>query len=180
MENPGDRANGPGAWPTPRKGADMLDSTHPEPITPPGGSAANGIPLQPDDPRHGTINAYGTYGCRCDRCRAAAAAGNQNRADKARKLIAAAKDRPCADCGGTFPLVCMDFDHRDPAAKLYTISNGLQRSHASLIAEIAKCDVICSNCHRIRTAGQHAAGMLSSGRPRKATGQPARRNRAKR
>jgi hypothetical protein len=27
--------------------------------------------LQPDDPRHGTVNGYGNLGCRCDACRTA-------------------------------------------------------------------------------------------------------------
>lgn len=27
--------------------------------------------LQPDDPRHGTVNGYGNHACRCDRCRTA-------------------------------------------------------------------------------------------------------------
>ncbi|TYL50059.1 hypothetical protein FXB39_10360 [Nocardioides sp. BGMRC 2183] len=28
-------------------------------------------PLPPDDPRHGTTNGYGNWGCRCDPCREA-------------------------------------------------------------------------------------------------------------
>ena len=64
--------------------------------------------------------------------------------------IRKAKDVPCADCGGRFPSVCMDFDHiRD---KNYTIA---QHKHSwglkTLQAEIDKCDVVCANCHRIRT-----------------------------
>lgn len=30
-----------------------------------------GMPLEPDDPRHGTSNGYTSYGCRCDPCREA-------------------------------------------------------------------------------------------------------------
>lgn len=36
----------------------------------------------PDDPRHGTINAYSYHGCRCDRCKAAQ-----------KESVAAARDR---------------------------------------------------------------------------------------
>jgi hypothetical protein len=58
---------------------------------------------------------------------------------------------PCADCGHTFPPVAMDFHHRDPASKSFEIGpKRFSYSKAKLLDEIAKCDVICSNCHRIR------------------------------
>lgn len=65
------------------------------------------------------------------------------------EIIAAAKDVPCADCGGRFPACAMDFDHRDPAEKSFGIG---PRNHgfAAIRAEIEKCDVVCANCHRIR------------------------------
>lgn len=67
-------------------------------------------------------------------------------------MYRAFKLKPCADCGGTFDPVCMDFDHRLGEVKLFTIgnSNGA-RSVESILGEIAKCDVVCANCHRIRT-----------------------------
>lgn len=95
------------------------------------------------------------------------------RSDSARALIAAAKDHPCADCGGRFPIVCMDFDHRDPSTKSFTIAGALSRSHSALLAEIAKCDVVCANCHRLRTAKQRLDGILTVGRPRDAASIPA-------
>lgn len=33
--------------------------------------------LAPDDPRHGTLNGYRNYGCRCDPCRQAAIEGRR-------------------------------------------------------------------------------------------------------
>jgi len=60
------------------------------------------------------------------------------------------KKQPCADCGNSFPTVCMDFDHVR-GRKLYNIANMKSQSWELVEAEIAKCDVICSNCHRIRT-----------------------------
>lgn len=72
-----------------------------------------------------------------------------------REMVAKLKDRPCADCGGRFPAVCMDFDHRDPAGKTAGIAAlvGGKYSMATILAEIEKCDLVCANCHRIRTHG---------------------------
>lgn len=68
-----------------------------------------------------------------------------------RKLrLIAAKDKPCADCGGTFPPECMDFDHVR-GRKLLCIGQSWNLSAERLEREIAKCEVVCANCHRIRT-----------------------------
>lgn len=67
------------------------------------------------------------------------------------------KDRPCADCGGRFPPCCMDFDHRPGAVKhLRLTSNGnasgmINLTYDEILKEVRKCDVVCANCHRIRT-----------------------------
>ena len=65
---------------------------------------------------------------------------------------------PCADCRRTFPPYVMDFDHRDPASKLFAIMAGktLLKNREVLLAEVAKCDVVCANCHAIRTHNQQA------------------------
>ncbi len=62
------------------------------------------------------------------------------------------KGVPCADCGGSFPTECMDFDHVR-GKKLYNISQmyALYKPWAVLKKEIDKCDIVCSNCHRIRS-----------------------------
>ena len=66
------------------------------------------------------------------------------------------------DCGGRFEPWMMDFDHRDPMQKLFSLvaENVYLKSRSVLEAEVAKCDVICANCHRIRTAAQYASGVL--------------------
>jgi hypothetical protein len=61
---------------------------------------------------------------------------------------------PCVDCGEA-DIVVLDFDHRDPASKKFSVM--ILASHKSwirVLAEIEKCDVRCSNCHRRRTALQ--------------------------
>jgi hypothetical protein len=77
----------------------------------------------------------------------------KKRTEDHRKKIQALKDAPCLDCGGRFHFVVMDFDHRDPLQKKFQISTMLgTRSWATIETEIAKCDLVCSNCHRLRTA----------------------------
>ena len=65
-------------------------------------------------------------------------------------LVALFKDQPCSDCGETDPLV-LEFDHIE--AKRFSVSQGIRdRSWQSVMDEIAKCEVVCANCHRRRTA----------------------------
>lgn len=61
------------------------------------------------------------------------------------------KERPCADCGQSYPHYVMDFDHRYGVTKVMKVSQIYKRSMKTLKAEIAKCDVVCANCHRERT-----------------------------
>ena len=63
------------------------------------------------------------------------------------------KSVPCMDCGQTYPYYVMDFDHRDPAVKDKNVSQLLSYGWKRFLAEIEKCDVVCSNCHRERTFG---------------------------
>jgi hypothetical protein len=76
-------------------------------------------------------------------------------AERATYLVAFFRRRPCVDCGETDPLV-LEFDHLEE--KSFGIAKGL-RDHnwQSVLDEIAKCDVVCANCHRRRTA--HRAGF---------------------
>lgn len=62
------------------------------------------------------------------------------------------KNVPCVDCGNKYHFVAMDFDHTG-TDKLHNVSRLANNavSIAVLDAEIAKCELVCSNCHRIRT-----------------------------
>jgi len=61
------------------------------------------------------------------------------------------QNTPCADCKESYPYWIMEFDHlRD---KLFTIGT-FKKTTCDLkkvIAEIEKCEVVCSNCHKNRT-----------------------------
>lgn len=54
----------------------------------------------------------------------------------------------CIKCGENHR-ACLDFHHRDRSQKDRVISVALRQfGPAKLEAEMAKCDVLCSNCHR--------------------------------
>ena len=61
------------------------------------------------------------------------------------------KNVPCSDCGHIFHHCAMDFDHISD--KSFNIGEAANRQYPrnKIIAEIAKCEVVCSNCHRLRT-----------------------------
>ncbi len=61
------------------------------------------------------------------------------------------KSRPCADCGIQYPFYVMDFDHREGVTKEFALNSVTRLTREAILREIAKCDVVCSNCHRERT-----------------------------
>lgn len=66
-------------------------------------------------------------------------------------LINAYKNKPCMDCGVEYPTYVLDFDHVR-GEKSFNISGAKSnRTPKAIIAEIEKCDLVCSNCHRVRT-----------------------------
>lgn len=76
----------------------------------------------------------------------------RNLRDKKRKreYIQKLKSVPCMDCKNSFNPVAMDFDHREGSDKKMNVSMLCNYSWDRLLKEIEKCDIICSNCHRIR------------------------------
>src|SRR5579864_9612343 len=66
------------------------------------------------------------------------------------------KENPCIDCGFKYPHFCMDFDHRNPSQKVLSISRMINKNWGigKIKEEINKCDLVCANCHRIRTYKQ--------------------------
>lgn len=69
-----------------------------------------------------------------------------------RNMVWQIKSRPCRDCGLSFHPVCMDFDHTSDnkiANVSMMVSN--KESTQNILDEISKCDIVCSNCHRLRT-----------------------------
>lgn len=70
---------------------------------------------------------------------------------KRRNFIHQAKSKPCADCGIQYPYYVMDFDHREDEVKMHQLNQAARLKMKTIKDEIAKCDVVCANCHRERT-----------------------------
>jgi hypothetical protein len=77
---------------------------------------------------------------------------NKRKKEVLRNVMRDHKSKPCADCSGEFPYYVMDFDHREDETKTAHVSRMIEKmSLQKLLEEIEKCDVVCANCHRIRT-----------------------------
>ena len=55
----------------------------------------------------------------------------------------------CSRCGQVFPDCCFDFHHVDVYANNEVPSSVLHKSWKSIVTELDKCIMVCSNCHRI-------------------------------
>jgi hypothetical protein len=74
------------------------------------------------------------------------------------ELIAYKLERGCMDCGYNAHGAALDYDHRPGEVKSFMIMrDGICRSEATVWDEVAKCDVVCANCHRIRTYDRRLA-----------------------
>lgn len=59
----------------------------------------------------------------------------------------------CTDCRVEYPYFILEFDHLPQFKKSFPLSaaGSKDRSKEKIIEEIAKCEIVCANCHRIRT-----------------------------
>jgi predicted Zn-ribbon and HTH transcriptional regulator len=87
-----------------------------------------------------------------EKSKAIRARSNHKITSARRRLLDSIKlERGCTDCGYNLAPEALHFDHREPKEKSFTISNSLTTSWEVILAEIAKCDVRCANCHAIRS-----------------------------
>jgi hypothetical protein len=71
-----------------------------------------------------------------------------------RKEVAHLKEAsPCADCGNFYPHYVMDYDHLGEIQKVDSVSRliTIKAGRRAVMEEIEKCELVCSNCHRVRT-----------------------------
>ena len=56
-------------------------------------------------------------------------------------------ERGCVDCGYNDWPSALHFDHKPGEHKAFEIGAGVHYSWTTIMAEVAKCDVRCANCH---------------------------------
>jgi hypothetical protein len=77
------------------------------------------------------------------------------RLERTRYLLSFFEGHPCVDCGESDPVV-LEFDHLSD--KSFAIGTKLvQFAWQTILDEIEKCEVVCANCHRRRTARRRGA-----------------------
>jgi hypothetical protein len=79
-------------------------------------------------------------------------ARRKKRAEKKRKLINYLGGA-CIFCGYKKVLAALEFHHIDPSQKKYSIANKINCSFETLLPEVEKCVVVCTNCHAELEAG---------------------------
>ncbi len=75
-------------------------------------------------------------------------------------LVNRLKNKPCMDCHGWFEPCQMDWDHR--GQKSFGIAYSKTITLERLLKEIAKCGLVCANCHRLRTKQRGQYGIQGS------------------
>lgn len=82
--------------------------------------------------------------------------------NKARKLshrakLVEMKSDPCTDCGICYPHYVMQYDHIGDD-KVAAIGEMVARCNGweTILKEVAKCELVCANCHAVRTWARRA------------------------
>lgn len=66
----------------------------------------------------------------------------------------------CKDCGYRVHHEALQFDHLPGSVKLGEVNKLVKSASAArLFAEIAKCEIVCANCHAVRTATRRSAQL---------------------
>ena len=105
------------------------------------------------------------YRANAEKQKAAARANTLRYRKRNLEVINRLKNMPCVDCETKYPLCVMQFDHLpEKGKKLFCISNQALNGGnlEELKAELAKCEVVCANCHCIRTVKRRACSTTDS------------------
>lgn len=69
-------------------------------------------------------------------------------------------EQGCADCGYKEHSAALEFDHVRGVKKA-NVAQLVGRGRKVVFEEISKCDVVCANCHNIRTHNRRSARARS-------------------
>ena len=85
-------------------------------------------------------------------------ARNKRAAKAVRDFLSKYKEgKICRDCGLPHPAYRLHFDHLPGTKKRFIVSHGYTRGLTAVMAEIAKCELVCANCHADRTFSRLSA-----------------------
>jgi hypothetical protein len=92
---------------------------------------------------------------------------NEKSAEQRRSLREKVKglkeSKPCVDCNTLYPYYVMQYDHINDD-KVLSISSLIRCSNwKSVELEIAKCELVCANCHAVRTYNRITRKMSPDG-----------------
>lgn len=94
------------------------------------------------------------------RCRTCRVEGVRRRRNKLKEDLVAYCGGRCVDCGYSENVKALEFDHlRDKKYPMAVLISGVKRTLA--FKEVEKCELVCANCHRIRTAERQDQGAVT-------------------
>ena len=85
---------------------------------------------------------------------------NRGRYLRGRAVILEAKRGGCVDCGYNAHPAALEFDHLPGADKKFELALGHSRGVDAIRLELAKCECVCANCHRVRTTKRNNPGQV--------------------
>jgi transposase len=69
-----------------------------------------------------------------------------------RKIWDIKEESGCVDCKEKYPHYMLDFDHLPEFQKIDSPTQMIHKySWEKAVEEMSKCDIVCANCHKIRT-----------------------------
>lgn len=68
-----------------------------------------------------------------------------------RDFLNQVKSAPCVDCNLQYYPWQLQFDHTDPSLKEFNVARMYIKNKGTILKEIAKCEIVCANCHTMRT-----------------------------
>lgn len=80
------------------------------------------------------------------RCKTCQRAYNQHHSHQMKRLLVDKCGGKCSICGYDKNYAALQFHHRDPSTKEFTIA-AKHWGDDNMFSEIEKCDLICGNCH---------------------------------
>ena len=84
----------------------------------------------------------------------------RNRRMKSMRLRETKAQTPCHDCGNSFPWYVMEYDHvPERGIKVKSPGQMTDAGWSKIQTELDKCDIVCANCHKVRTYNRNQQGI---------------------